>query len=74
MPTYVSSGDIKCIPKTEEKYISFTKEIEVGELKSKDGKKKKIKRELRFLDSFKFMASSLDPGQARQGSRMTSGI
>ena len=27
----VSSGDIKCIPKTEEKYISFTKEIEVDD-------------------------------------------
>jgi hypothetical protein len=56
----VSSGDIKCIPKTEEKYISFTKEIEVDEFRGKDGKKKKVKRELRFLDSFKFMASSLD--------------
>jgi hypothetical protein len=56
----VGSGDIKCIPKTEEKYISFTKEIEVDEFRGKDGKKKKIKRELRFLDSFKFMASSLD--------------
>jgi hypothetical protein len=55
----VSSGDIKCIPKTEEKYISFTKEIEVNEFRGKDGKKKKVKRELRFLDSFKFMASSL---------------
>jgi hypothetical protein len=54
----VSSGDIKCIPKTEEKYISFTKEIEVDEFRGKDGKKKKVKRELRFLDSFKFMASS----------------
>jgi hypothetical protein len=56
----VSSGDIKCIPKTEEKYISFTKEIEVDEFKGKDGKKRKVKREMRFLDSFKFMASSLD--------------
>jgi hypothetical protein len=56
----VSSGDIKCIPKTEEKYISFTKEIEVDELRGKDGKERKVKRELRFLDSFKFMASSLD--------------
>ena len=56
----VSSGDIKCIPKTEEKYISFTKEIEVDEFRGKDGKKKKVKRELRFLDSFKFMASCLD--------------
>ena len=55
----VSSGDIKCIPKTEEKYISFTKEIEVDEFKGKDGKKRKVKRELRFLDSFRFMASSL---------------
>jgi hypothetical protein len=56
----VSSGDIKCIPKTEEKYISFTKEVEVDEFRGKDGKKRKVKRELRFLDSFKFMASSLD--------------
>ena len=56
----VSSGDIKCIPKTEEKYISFTKEVEVDEFRGKDGKKRKVKRELRFLDSFQFMASSLD--------------
>ena len=48
------------MPKTEEKYISFTKEIEVDEFRGKDGKKKKVKRKLRFLDSFKFMASSLD--------------
>ena len=56
----VSSGDIKCIPKTEEKYISFTKEVVVDTFKNKDGKEKKVKRELRFLDSFKFMANSLD--------------
>jgi hypothetical protein len=56
----VNSGDIKCIPKTEEKYISFTKEVVVDTFKNKDGKKKKVKREFRFLDSFKFMASSLD--------------
>ncbi|CAB4008822.1 uncharacterized transposon-derived, partial [Paramuricea clavata] len=48
------------IPKTEEKYISFTKEVVVDKFKGKDGKEKNIKRELRFLDSFKFMASSLD--------------
>jgi hypothetical protein len=46
--------------KTEEKYISFTKEVEVDKFKNKDGKEKKVKRELRFMDSFKFMASSLD--------------
>jgi hypothetical protein len=56
----VNSGDIKCIPKTEEKYISFTKEVVVDTFKNKDGKKKEVKSELRFLDSFKFMASSLD--------------
>jgi hypothetical protein len=33
----ISSGEIKCIPKTEEKYISFTKEVEVDEFKSKPG-------------------------------------
>ena len=56
----VSSGDIKCIPRTEEEYISFTKEIEVARFTNEDGKEKKVIRELRFLDSFKFMASSLD--------------
>ena len=48
----VSSGDINCISKTEEKYISFTKEKEVAKFINKDRKEKKVKRELRFLDSF----------------------
>lgn len=56
----VICGDIKCIPKTEEKYISFTKEIVVDEFTNKSGKIKGIKRELSFLDSFMFAASSLD--------------
>ena len=54
-----TEGNIKCIPNDEEKYISFSKEIVVGEY-DKDGKKHEIKHEIRFLDSFKFMASSLD--------------
>ena len=54
-----TEGDIKCIPNNEEKYISFSKEIVVGEYE-KDGKKHEIKHEIRFLDSFKFMASSLE--------------
>jgi hypothetical protein len=49
-------GNIKCIPQTDERYISCSKEVIVG----KDDKGKPIKRELRFIDSFKFMASSLD--------------
>ena len=54
-----TEGNIKCIPNNEEKYISFSKDIVVGEYE-KDGKKVLIKHEIRFLDSFKFMASSLE--------------
>ena len=54
-----SKGNIKCIPNNEEKYISFSKEIVVDDYE-KDGKKVEVKHEIRFLDSFKFMASSLD--------------
>ena len=62
----VSEGFINCIPNNEEKYISFTKDIEVVTFMEKDKKKtgemkeKIVKREIRFVDSFKFMASSLD--------------
>jgi len=44
-------GEIKCIPNNEEKYISFSKI-----LKFDDGKS----FEMRFIDSFRFMSSSLD--------------
>ena len=54
-----TDGNIKCIPNNEEKYISFSKDIIVGEYE-KYGKKHEIKHEIRFLDSFKFMASSLE--------------
>ncbi|KAK3737410.1 hypothetical protein QZH41_000675 [Actinostola sp. cb2023] len=54
-----SEGKIDCIPNNEEKYISFKKEIVVGSW-IKDGKTLLIKRELRFIDSFKFMSSGLD--------------
>ena len=54
-----SSGKLTCIPKNEEKYISFTKEIKVGEFE-KEGKTYEVKRKLRFIDSFRFMGSSLD--------------
>ena len=55
-----SEGNIKCIPNNEEKYISFSKEIVIGEYKNKKGEKVEVKHEIRFLDSFKFMASSLE--------------
>ena len=54
----VSEGNINCIPNNEEKYISFSKEIVVDSWE-KDGKTFDVKHEIRFLDSFKFMASSL---------------
>ena len=47
-----TQGNIKCIPNNEEKYISFSKDIVVD-------KEKKVMHELRFLDSCKFMPSSL---------------
>ena len=53
-------GNIKCIPKNEEKYSSFSKDIAVDKYKNKKGKIVEVKNELRFIDSFKFMASSLD--------------
>ena len=56
----VSKGNINCIPNNEEKYISFTKEIIVGSYTNKKDEKKDVKHQLRFIDSFKFMASSLD--------------
>jgi Recombination endonuclease VII len=51
---------IKCIPNNEEKYISFSKEIVVGSFTNNEGKEVPIRRDLRFIDSFRFMASSLD--------------
>ena len=53
-------GEIKCIPNNEEKYISFSKIIPVDSFVNKEGKEVMRKHEIRFIDSFKFMASSLD--------------
>ena len=53
-------GDISCIPNNEENYNSFTKQVIVEKLFNKEGKEVNIKCELRFFDSLKFMASSLD--------------
>ncbi len=56
----LEEGDIKCIPKTDEKYISFSKNIPMETVVSDDGKKKTICLEMRFIDSFKFTLKSLD--------------
>ena len=54
-----TKGNINCIPNNEEKYISFTKQIVVDTFANKEGRRVEVKREIRFIDSFKFMASSL---------------
>ena len=55
----ISGEKIDCIPNNEQKYISFTKYIVVGSYKNKDGNMFTKKFKIRFIDSFKFMASSL---------------
>ena len=55
-----TDGTIDCIPNNEEKYISFTKNTVVGSYTNKEGKDKPIKHKIRFIDSFKFMSTSLE--------------
>ena len=54
-------GEIKCIAKTEENYISFSKKIIVSEFPDKiTGKTIFVKRELRFIDSLERLANNLE--------------
>ena len=55
-----SEGNIDCIPNNEERYISFTKIIQVGSYTNKKGETKPLHHQIRFIDSFKFVATSLD--------------
>ena len=55
-----SQGNIDCIPNNEERYISFTKRIQVGSYTTKEAETKPLHHKIRFIDSFKFMATSLD--------------
>ena len=53
-------GELNCIPSTEEKYISFSKKIKVDEYRSKrTGEMVTLNFEIRFIDSFKFLQTSL---------------
>ena len=56
----LSEGKINCIPKTDEKYISFSKEIVMETFTDKNGKEQEKTLEIRFLDSLKFTLKSLD--------------
>ena len=53
------SGDLSCIPSTEEKYISISKKIVVDQYLSKQMGKLLPINEIRFIDSFKFLQTSL---------------
>ena len=53
-------GSMKVIAKNKEDYISFSVEVAVDKYVDKLGNEKEKLIELRFIDSSKFMASSLD--------------
>ena len=55
-----SEGNIDCIPNNEERYINFNKKIQVGSYMGKKGETKPLHHKIRFIDSCKFMAASLD--------------
>ena len=53
-------GELNCIPSTEEKYISFSKKIKVDEYRSRKTREMvSLNFEIRFIDSFKFLQTSL---------------
>ena len=55
----INGEKLNCIPNNEQKYISFTKDSVVSHFKDEKGLTHPIKFQLRFVDSFKFMGSSL---------------
>ena len=55
------SSNIGVITKNKEDYITFSVDVAVDRYMDKNGIEKDKFIELRFINSFKFMASSLDP-------------
>ena len=55
-----NTEDIKVIAENTEKYITFSVDVVVDKYKTKKGEIKDKKMELRFIDSMRFMSSSLD--------------
>ena len=55
-----NSRDMEVIAKNKEDYISFSVDVAVDKYVDEEGNEKEKLIELRFIDSFKFMSSSLD--------------
>ena len=55
-----NSRDMEVIAKNKEDYVSFSVDVAVDKYVDKEGNEKEKLIELRFIDSFKFMSSSLD--------------
>ena len=55
-----SRDTMKVLAKNKEDYISFSVDVAVDKYVDKEGNEKEKLIELRFVDSFKFMSSSLD--------------
>ena len=61
LASYSTEGaNVDVIAKIKEGYISFSIKVEVDKYIDKNGIEKSKEIELRFIDSFKFMSSSLD--------------
>ena len=56
----LTEGSIDCIPKTDEKYISFSKSLLMETFVGLKGEPCKWFLKMRFIDSFKFMSASLE--------------
>ena len=54
------TSDMEVITRNKEDYISFSIKVPVEKYVAKNGEEKDKLIELRFIDSFKFMSSSLD--------------
>ena len=53
-------GELNCIPSTEEKYILFPKKTKVDEyISRRTGETVSVNFEIRFIDSMKFLQTSL---------------
>ena len=61
IPVIESNGELNCIGNNMGKFIAFSVPIkkEVSNYDSNDGKKKIITYKLKFIDSFRFMPTSL---------------